>query len=70
MHDPSIPVQIASIETKIISNLKEDPTGQNWHRQLGGDQWNIVIEALRRYQAESLRNGSGSGASPIDGTEP
>ena len=70
MVDASLPAQIATIETMIMSMLKEDPTGQNWHLQLGADQWGVVLESLRRYQAEALKNGSASTSSPIDGTAP
>ena len=66
----SLPAQIAAIETRIMSRLKEDPTGQNWRLQLGGDQWGITLEALQRYQVESLRIGAASASSPIDGTAP
>jgi hypothetical protein len=69
MRDPSIPLQIAAIEAKIMSKLKEDPTGHNWHLQLGGDEWSIVLEGLRRYQAEHLADRPMS-TSPINGTEP
>jgi hypothetical protein len=70
MVDASLPARIAAIETTIMGGLKDNPTGQNWRLQLGGDQWSIVLEALRRYQAESLKNGSASARSPIDGTAP
>ena len=70
MVDASLPAQIADIETMIMSRLKQDPTGQNWRLQLGGHQWSIVLEALRRYQADSLKTASASTSSPIDGTAP
>ena len=69
-NDPTMPVQIASIETKIMNHLRDDPTGQHWHLRLSGDQWNIVLEALRRYQTHELHDQSGSKPPPIDGTEP
>jgi hypothetical protein len=69
MVDASLPAQIAAIENMIMNRLREDPTGQNWRLQLGGDQWSVVLEALRRYQAESLKS-SAPTSSPIDGTAP
>ena len=64
MSQPSVRAEIDAIEAKITAGLQEDRTGQSWQLQLDGTQWDIVLEALRRYK------GSGSSANHIYGRSP
>ncbi len=63
MSEPSVRAEIEAIETKINAGLQEDRTGQSWQLQLDGAQWGIVVEALRRYQAQAEGGGTHPGLS-------
>jgi hypothetical protein len=63
MSQPSVRAEIETIEMKINAGLEEDPTGQNWRLQLDGAQWGIVLEALRRYEAQAEGGGTHPGLS-------
>jgi hypothetical protein len=63
MSQPSVRAEIEAIEAKINAGLEQDRTGQSWQLQLDGAEWGIVLEALRRYQAQAEYGGTHPGLS-------